>query len=144
MNIDWIRDYCLSLPHATENLQWGESLLFKIAAKMFVVLNLEPGRERRLAFKCTPEKFYELTEIPGIVPSPYLAKSHWVAIEDMGVLRSSELQDLIATSYELVFAKLPKRVQAELSATKPRPIKKKTSTKKLGQTVRVSKTISKY
>jgi predicted DNA-binding protein (MmcQ/YjbR family) len=133
MNIDWIRDYCLSLPHATENLQWGESLLFKIAGKMFVVLNLEPGRDRRLAFKCTPEKFYELTEIPGIVPSPYLAKSHWVAIEDMGALRSSELQDLIAVSYQLVFAKLPKRVQAELSVAKARPGKTKASTEELGK-----------
>jgi predicted DNA-binding protein (MmcQ/YjbR family) len=136
VNIDWIREYCLSLPHATETLQWGESLVFKIAKKkMFAVLNLEPGPERRLAFKCEPEKFYELTEIPGIVPSPYLAKSRWVAVKDMSALRSSELQDLIKISYELVFAKLTKRVQAELSATKPRPIKKKTSTKKLGQTV---------
>jgi predicted DNA-binding protein (MmcQ/YjbR family) len=125
MNIDWIRDYCLSLPHATENLQWGESLLFKIAGKMFVVLNLEPGRERRLAFKCTPERFYELTEIPGIVPSPYLAKSHWVAIEDMSALRASELQELITNSYELVFAKLPKRVQAELIARTPKSPKTK-------------------
>ncbi|HZR58718.1 MAG TPA: MmcQ/YjbR family DNA-binding protein [Terriglobales bacterium] len=119
MNIDWIREYCLSLPHATETLQWGESLVFKIAGKkMFAVLNLEAGPERRLAFKCTPEKFYELTEIPGIVPSPYLAKSHWVAIKDMNALRSSELQNLMTISYDLVFAKLPKRTQTELAANR--------------------------
>jgi predicted DNA-binding protein (MmcQ/YjbR family) len=99
---------------------------------MFVVLNLEPGRERRLAFKCTPEKFYELTEIPGIVPSPYLAKSHWVAIEDMSALRASELQELITNSYELVFAKLPKRVQGELSAAKSRTGKTKASARRAG------------
>ncbi|MCU1299232.1 MAG: hypothetical protein JWO91_3510, partial [Acidobacteriaceae bacterium] len=137
MNIDWIRDYCLSLPHATETLQWGESLVFKIAEKkMFAVLNLEPGPERRLAFKCTPEKFYELTEIPGIVPSPYLAKSHWVAVKDMGALRSSEFQELIKISYELVLAKLSKRVQAELTATKPSALKNPKTKPKKGITNR--------
>jgi predicted DNA-binding protein (MmcQ/YjbR family) len=120
MNLDWIRDYCMSLPHARESLQWGDSLVCKVAGKMFAVLNLDPGRQRRLSFKCTPEKFYELTEMPGIVPSPYLARSHWVAVEQMSALRSSEWQDLIRVSYELVFAKLPKRVQAELSSTQPR------------------------
>jgi predicted DNA-binding protein (MmcQ/YjbR family) len=120
MNLDWIRDYCMSLPHARESLQWGDSLVCKVAGKMFAVLNLDPGRQRRLSFKCTPERFYELTEMPGIVPSPYLAKSHWVAVEQMSALRSSEWQDLIRVSYELVFAKLPRRVQAELSSTQPR------------------------
>jgi predicted DNA-binding protein (MmcQ/YjbR family) len=120
MNLDWIRDYCMSLPHARESLQWGDSLVCKVAGKMFAVLNLDPGRQRRVSFKCTPEKFYELTEMPGIVPSPYLAKSHWVAVEQISALRSSEWQDLIRISYELVFSKLPKRVQAELSSTQSR------------------------
>ena len=125
MNLDWIRDYCMSLPHARESLQWGDSLVCKVAGKMFAVLNLDPGVRRRVSFKCTPEKFYELTEVPGIVPSPYLAKSHWVAVEQMSVLRSTEWQDLIRVSYELVFAKLPQRVQAELGSTLPRRSNKK-------------------
>jgi predicted DNA-binding protein (MmcQ/YjbR family) len=120
MNLDWIRDYCMSLPHARESLQWGDSLVCKVAGKMFAVLNLDPGRRGRLSFKCTPEKFYELTEMPGIVPAPYLAKSHWVSVDQMSALRSSEWQELIRVSYELVFAKLPKRVQTELSSTQPR------------------------
>ena len=110
----------MSLPHATETLQWGDSLVAKVAGKMFAVLNLDPGAQRRLSFKCTPEKFYDLTEIPGIEPSPYLAKSHWVAVEQISALRAPEWQELIKVSYELVFAKLPKRVQQELSSTPPR------------------------
>jgi predicted DNA-binding protein (MmcQ/YjbR family) len=129
--IDQIREYCMSLPHASEKLQWGESLVCKVAGKMFAVLNLDPRQARKVSFKCTPEKFYELTEIPGIVPSPYLAKSHWVAVEHISALRWAELQDLIRASHQLVFAKLPKRVQAQLSLDKPRAVRlRKTAVRK--------------
>jgi len=44
MNRDWVRNYCLSLPHATEQVQWKIDLVFKIGGKMFTTLALEPGR----------------------------------------------------------------------------------------------------
>ena len=40
MNIDWLREHCLSLPHATETVQWGDDLVFKIGGKMFAVVAL--------------------------------------------------------------------------------------------------------
>jgi predicted DNA-binding protein (MmcQ/YjbR family) len=42
MDIDWLRQHCLSLPHTTETIQWGSDLVFKIAGKMYTVLALEP------------------------------------------------------------------------------------------------------
>ena len=41
MNVDEIREYCLSLPQATEKLQWGDALCFKVGGKMFAVLGLD-------------------------------------------------------------------------------------------------------
>ncbi|HET8891920.1 MAG TPA: MmcQ/YjbR family DNA-binding protein [Candidatus Angelobacter sp.] len=116
--IDWVRAFCLSLPHATEDVQWEHDLLFRIAGKMFCVANLEPGMSpTKIAFKCTPEKFAELVEIEGIIPAPYMARNHWVAMIEMDALRPPELKELIHASYQMVLEKLPKNKQAALSAT---------------------------
>ncbi len=116
MNIEAIRKFCMSLPHVSERVQWGGMLVFKIAKqKMFCLANLEPERDDVLLFfKATDEEFIELQEIEGIVPAPYMAKNKWVALERLDVLPAEELERLLAKSYELVFAKLPKREQAKL------------------------------
>lgn len=115
--LDWVRAFCLSLPHATEGVQWEHDLLFRIAGKMFCVANLEPGMSpTKIAFKCTPEKFAELVEIDGIIPAPYMARNHWVAMLDMNALRQPEIKELIQESYQMILEKLPKKTQADLQA----------------------------
>src|SRR5450759_4324763 len=76
MNVEWIRRYCMSLPHTTETVQWGYDLVFKIGGKMYAVAPLEPAPVV-LSFKCSPENFAELTERPGIIPAPYMARAQW-------------------------------------------------------------------
>ena len=134
--LDWVRAFCLSLPHATEDVQWEHDLLFRIAGKMFCVANLEPGMSpTKIAFKCTPEKFAELAEIDGIIPAPYMARNHWVAMLDMNALRQPEIKELIEESYRMILAKLPKKTQSELAAkpsvktTKAKPPHSKPSAK---------------
>jgi predicted DNA-binding protein (MmcQ/YjbR family) len=114
MNIDFIRTHCMSLPHATEQVQWGDDLIFKIAGKMFAGVPLSPAKIA-LSFKATPEEFAELIERPGIIPAPYSARNFWVALETHDAIPPAELKQRLTRSYELVFAKLPKRTQAELT-----------------------------
>ena len=117
--LDWVRAFCLSLPHATEDVQWEHDLLFRIAGKMFCVANLEPGLSpTKIAFKCTPEKFAELVEIDGIIPAPYMARNHWVAMLEMDALRQPEIKELIQESYQMILEKLPKKTQAELAQSR--------------------------
>jgi predicted DNA-binding protein (MmcQ/YjbR family) len=113
MNTEWVRGVCRKLPHTTEEVLWGGDLVFKIGGKMYAVTPLEPG-PLCLSFKGTPEEFAELTERPGIIPAPYCARYHWVALESEDALPAAELKRLIADSYEMVLAKLPKGKQAEL------------------------------
>ena len=114
--IDWVRDFCRTLPHTTEDVQWEHDLLFRIAGKIYCVANLEPGNgPSMIAFKCTPEKFSELVEREGIIPAPYMARNHWVALTEMNALRQAEIKELIRNSYQLVLEKLPKKKQAELA-----------------------------
>jgi|SRR5579875_136439 len=114
MEIEWLRRHCLSFPHATEQVQWGNDLVFKVGGKMFAVAPLEPA-PAFVSFKCTPEMFAELIERPGIKPAAYLARNKWVSLESEAALPAQETKALLRQSYDLVFAKLPKKVQAELS-----------------------------
>ena len=132
MSVDWIRAFCLSLPHTTEQVQWGDHLVFKIAGlKMYAIAALHPDGNR-MSLKTSPEKFAELTEVPGIVPAPYAARNFWVAFERWDALRRSEIEDLVREAYRLVFEKLPKKAQAELSgkAAAPKEAAKKKLAKK--------------
>lgn len=114
MEIDWIRQHCLSLPHTTEHIQWGSDLVFKVGGKMYAVVPLEPA-PLLMSFKCADETFAELVEMPGIIPAPYLARAKWVALESEQALPRPEVKRLLRAAYEQVLAKLPKRTQAALS-----------------------------
>lgn len=114
MNIDWVRTFCMSMPHATEAIQWGDDLVFKIGGKMFAVLVLEPASVW-LSFKCTPEEFAELTERPGIIPAPYSARYFWVALQTREALSAPELERLLRVSYDLVVEKLPQKTRTALA-----------------------------
>src|SRR4051794_12048979 len=106
MNLESVREVCLSFPHATENMQWGTDLCFKIAGKMFAVANTEPaGEQPRLSFKCTPEGFADLCEREKIIPAPYMARNHWVALQSYSALPAAELRERLREAYRLVMAK---------------------------------------
>jgi predicted DNA-binding protein (MmcQ/YjbR family) len=132
MNIDELREICLSFAGATEQIQWGDDLVFKVAGKMFAVTPLVPGYNW-LSLKASPESFAELTERPGIVPAPYLARARWVAIETPNVLDAAEVATLLRTSYDLVVAKLPRRTRENLASAKPAKRKKLMARRKVGK-----------
>jgi predicted DNA-binding protein (MmcQ/YjbR family) len=130
MDTESVRAHCLSFPHATENVQWGNDLVFKIAGKMFAVTVLDAPSKYVLSFKCTEEQFNELVEQDGIDPAPYMARNKWAALERFDVLSERELKDLLRTSYQLVFEKLPKKVRAQLGGeTDARPAQSRTRKK---------------
>ena len=114
MDLEAIRKYCLSLPHVTERVQWGNDLLFCIGGKMFAVTGLDATYPTKLSLKCTPEKFAELVEMEGIIPAPYVARYHWVALEDLDALPAKELKELLRNAYQMVHDKLPKKVREQL------------------------------
>jgi predicted DNA-binding protein (MmcQ/YjbR family) len=132
MDVDGLRELCLSFPGATEQIQWGSDLLFKVGGKMFAVTPLEPAPVW-LSFKASPESFAELTERPNIIPAPYLARAQWVALQNKEALTSEELARLLHDSYEMIVAKLPKKTRESLSSPKNaarKSQKKKTAPKK--------------
>jgi predicted DNA-binding protein (MmcQ/YjbR family) len=119
MTIDAVRTICRALPNVTEDIKWGHDLCFLVGGRMFTVVSMEPPHS--IGFKCTPEMFGELVERPGIIPAPYMARNMWVLEQEAGeALDRRELEGLIATSYALVVAKLPKRLQPHAAAAAKR------------------------
>ena len=136
MDIEWIRDLCLSFPKTTEQIQWGDDLVFKVAGKIHAVTVLKPAKIW-LCFKVSPEKFAELTERPGIIPAPYLARAKWIALETKDALPADELALLLRESYDIVVAKLPKKTREALASGKGHTGRK--STKKSAAKARSQK-----
>ncbi len=114
MRLESLKACALALPQTQFVKQWGENLVCKVAGKMFLIVGLDGTLAESVIFKCTPEEFDDLTEIDGIAQAPYCAKRLWVKVSDLDALPAAEFERRIRHSYDLVVAKLPKKIQATL------------------------------
>jgi len=115
MNIEELREYCLSKKGATECFPFDEvTLVFKVMGKMFALIPLdEPALQ--IALKCDPEKALQLREeYSSISPTFHFNKKYWNSVRINPTLSSSLLEELINHSYEEVVAKLPRKLKDEL------------------------------
>jgi len=112
MDIEKLRVICTGLPHVTEDIKWGNDLCFSIGQKMFCVTGLNPPLQ--ISLKVTDEEFAELSNSPGIIPAPYVARYKWILIEDVSRFNAKQWQHYIEQSYNLVKAKLSKKTLSQL------------------------------
>jgi len=110
MDIEMLREYCLSLPGTTEEVKWGDNLCFMIEKKIYVIGSLDAGT---LAIKCDPEEFEEVTARDGITQAWHLAKGQWIGLADLEVMPVQELKKRIAESRGFVLQKLSKKVRGK-------------------------------
>ena len=130
MTLDRLRKLCLAQPGATEQIQWGADLVFKVGGKMFCVVCTEVAPVVT-SFKCDDETFAELCERDAIIPAPYMARAKWVALERWNALDDREFEPLLTRAYTLVKEKLSKKAQAGLGATvRPAAARKRTNATK--------------
>jgi predicted DNA-binding protein (MmcQ/YjbR family) len=101
-------------PGVTHDMKWQDDLIFSVAGKMFCGLCLRGAAQGMLSLKVEAERFLELTDRPGFRPAPYLARAHWVTLDDPAVVARDELDALLRRAYELVRAKLSRKLQREL------------------------------
>ncbi len=108
MNIELIREYCLSKKGVTESFPFNEdTLVFKVMGKMFALTNLEGDLSINL--KCEPDKAIELREQhPAIQPGYHMNKKHWLTVYIDGSVSDKIIFQLIDDSYNLVIKKFNK------------------------------------
>ncbi|MEQ1677520.1 MAG: MmcQ/YjbR family DNA-binding protein [Chitinophagaceae bacterium] len=110
MNIEWLRNYCLSKPGAEETLPFGpDTLVFKVSGKAFLLTGFDSD-PLRFNVKCDPDKAVELREeFHCVLPGYHMNKKHWNTIVADGSVSSKQLKEWIDHSYDLVTASLPKK-----------------------------------
>lgn len=113
MNIEYVREYCLSLPQTTEDFPFNENTLcFRVAGKIFAILDLEDTEW--FALKCEPEYAIELRERHTEINAAYhMNKKHWNQLNLQGMMPDNLIRHLICHSYNEVIKKIPKKLKAE-------------------------------
>jgi len=108
MNIEELREYCLSKKGVTEHFPFDEvTLVFKVGDKMFALTNLDG--EPSVNLKCAPERAIELREQhSSIIPGYHMNKTHWNTVLMDGTVSDKLIYELVEHSYNLVFESLPK------------------------------------
>jgi len=113
MNIETLRDDCLSKPGVTESCPFGpDTLVFKVGGKIFLIVKLD-HHPLSLNAKCDPDYAVELREqYPGAIDGAYhMNKRHWNEVVCDGRLSERLIRELVEHSYTLVLAGLPKAVR---------------------------------
>jgi predicted DNA-binding protein (MmcQ/YjbR family) len=115
MNIEPLREYCLSKKGVEESFPFGEeTLVYKVAGKAFLLCGID---ESPLAFnvKCDPAKAIELREkFSCVAPGYHMNKKHWNTVTADGSVTDRQLQEWIDHSYEMVVKGLTRAQKEEL------------------------------
>lgn len=116
MNVDAVKAHCAGLPGATTTLFDDpiNVLSYKVGRKTFAYFKTSEPERWRFSVRVTPERFLELTSVPGMKPARYMARYHWVTIVDVRTVPSDHLRELIAWSYEHALQSLSKRMRAAM------------------------------
>lgn len=122
---EWLDAYLLEKAGAQKDykLEWGW-WRYQVGGKLFAA-TCQPGPEHKgydcrelLNLKCEPMRAELLrAEFPDIIPGFYCDKRHWISVFLDGDVPEDVLKDLCDSSYRLVFEKLTKKLQRELSGT---------------------------
>lgn len=121
MNIEEVREYCLSIKGAEECFPFDETtIVFKVMGKMFAYMGLERRDQGfMLNLKCDPEKAIELREkYKCVIPGYHSNKKYWNSIFVEQEMPNDEIKYWINHSVKEVIKKLPKKQQAEYAALK--------------------------
>jgi predicted DNA-binding protein (MmcQ/YjbR family) len=112
MDIEAIREYCLSKDGVEETLPFGpDTLVYKVGGKAFLLMGLD-AEDLRFNVKCDPDLAQELRErYPCVLPGYHMNKKHWNTIVVDGSVSGSLLKEWIDHSYQLVSSALPRKTK---------------------------------
>ena len=112
MNIESLRDYCISKANVEETFPFGDdTLVFKVGGKIFLLCGLD--KPDRFNVKCDPERAILLREeFDEVQAGWHMNKKHWNTVSMNGNLTDRQILEMIDHSYELIVSKLPKNKQS--------------------------------
>lgn len=109
MNVAELKRFCLRLPHATRHLH-GEPdnwLVYRVGGRKFAYFKTSSPERWRFSVRVTPDRFVELTDVPGVRPARYRGRYGWITIVDVGTFPPGYLRELVRSSYQRALMSLP-------------------------------------
>lgn len=117
MTIDAIQSICKKMPGVTEDIKWENHLCFNIGGKMFLITAPDEFPVSA-SIKVSEESFLKLTDTEGIIPAPYLARHHWVKLQDISIWTEKQWEFYASQAYQLVLKKLPAKRRQDILGIK--------------------------
>ena len=118
MNVSQLKKFCRDFPHTTETL-YGEPynfLVYSVGGKKFAYFKTSHPERWRFSTRVTPDRFIELTDVPGVKPARYRGRFGWITIVDVSTFPASYLRELIEWSYQRALGSLSRAKQQAIRA----------------------------
>ncbi|RJF95262.1 MmcQ/YjbR family DNA-binding protein [Noviherbaspirillum saxi] len=121
MDVVAVKEHCSRYPGASSKVFGPPSnvLAYTVGDKQFAYFKTSEPEKWRFSIRTTPDRFLELTNVPGIKPARYMARFHWVTIVDVRTIPPDYLQELIMWSYKKALGSLTKRQQLAIVNERP-------------------------
>ncbi len=115
MNIEEIREYCLSKNGVSESFPFdAETLVFKVSGKLFLLCGIE-RQPLQFNVKCDPENAIALrSQYSCVTPGYHMSKVHWNSVLVDGSVPKKIILSWIDDSYQLIVKSLPKKEREAL------------------------------
>ncbi|HSX62861.1 MAG TPA: MmcQ/YjbR family DNA-binding protein [Tahibacter sp.] len=116
MNVRQVKTFCRGLPATRERLLGAPEniLVYSVGAKNFAWFKTSEPERWRFSFRVTPERFVELTDMPGVKPARYMARFHWITIVDVATFPAGYLRELVVWAHGRAAGGLTRRRRLEL------------------------------
>lgn len=113
MNVAQLKEFCRGFPGAAETLyeEPYNFLVYAVGGKKFAYFKTSHPERWRFSTRVTPDRFIELTDIPGVKPARYRVRFHWITIVKVSSFPAPYLTELVEWSYRRAFSSLSKARQ---------------------------------
>ena len=110
MDIEKLREICLTFPQTTEEIKWDVNLCFMVFGKIFAMVSVDQV-PTRISVKVAKEQFLEIAAQDNFNQAAYLARGQWVTIEDIALTNEMEITEYVKNSFNLIKSKLSKKLR---------------------------------
>ena len=113
MNVRQLKELCRGFPSATETLyeEPYNFLVYSVGGKKFAYFKTSRPERWRFSTRVAPDRFIELTDVPGVKPARYRGRFYWITIVNVSGFPASYLTDLVEWSYHRALGSLSKARQ---------------------------------
>jgi predicted DNA-binding protein (MmcQ/YjbR family) len=102
MNVAQVKRFCREQPGAVEH-DSGEPynwLVYSVCGRKFAYFKTSEPERWRFSVRVTPDRFVELTDVPGVKPARYRGRYGWITIVDVASFPADYLCELVRGSYD--------------------------------------------